>query len=340
MRPRIPNGKQAKVSVLANASAGLTLDAHDAYQDYVFLEDRGNPMPEHAYAEVNGVRLHYAFEGQGPLILFAHGFPEFWYSWRKQIAEFGKTHLAVAPDLRGYNLSSKPPHVEDYAMRHLVEDVRALAEHFGFGPERKFILVGHDWGGAIGWAFALAHPEALERLIIINAPHLKIFARELHTNPSQRRASAYMLLLRMRFAETILSAFRFSALRRDILLPGVKRGYYTEEDAQAFVEAWSQPGAMTGALNYYRALPMKHLRRGNLPREAIGSDISGVIKIPTLVIWGMKDKYLLPGCLKGLEEFVPHLTLQKIPEASHWIVQEMPELVNSCIRKFLSQNSS
>ena len=125
-------------------------------------------MPTHRYADVNGVSLHYATEGSGPLILFVHGFPEFWYAWKNQLAEFGRDHHAVAPDMRGYNLSSKPPAVEQYAVPHLVEDLSQLARHLG---HERFTLVAHDWGGVAAWAFAMVHPDRLERLIVVNAPH-------------------------------------------------------------------------------------------------------------------------------------------------------------------------
>ncbi len=165
-------------------------------------------MLRHSYAELESVRLHYAAEGpeDGDLILFAHGFPEFWYAWKKQLAEFGRSRLAVAPDLRGYNLSSKPGSVEDYELRHLVEDIRGLAAHFGCGGDKKFTLVGHDWGGVVAWAFALVYPDWLERLVVINAPHLAVFRRELAQNPAQRKASEYIQIFRTPVAETAISA--------------------------------------------------------------------------------------------------------------------------------------
>src|SRR5579863_8373274 len=131
---------------------------------------------EDRYVELNSIRMHYVTAGRGPLILFAHGFPEFWYVWREQLNEFGGDYQAVAPDLRGYNLTSKPEGVENYRARHLIEDLRALAAHLG---AKRFVLVGHDWGGAVAWGFALAHPELLEKLVIVNAPHPGVFAREL-----------------------------------------------------------------------------------------------------------------------------------------------------------------
>ena len=144
-------------------------------------------MFAHDYAEVNGICLHYALAGAGPLILFAHGFPQFWSAWKAQLAKLGRDHRAVAPDLRGYNLSSKPDGVENYEVRHLVEDLRTLAVQLGYD---RFTLVGHDWGGVVAWAFAIRHPGLLGRLVIVNAPHPGVLARELHENPAQRRAGA------------------------------------------------------------------------------------------------------------------------------------------------------
>jgi len=288
-------------------------------------------MIRHEFAELDGIRLHYAAAGEGDLILFAHGFPEFWYAWRKQLEEFGRTHLAVAPDLRGYNLSSKPPRVEDYAMPLLVEDLRRLAAHLGGG---KFTLVGHDWGGVVAWAFAILHPELLDRLVIINAPHPGIFERELTDNPEQRKASQYILLFRSPMAEMMLKALNYSALVSSVLDDGLKKGYFTEEDKRAYLEAWSQPGALTGGLNYYRAAPLGSFVGGKA--GGISSELpSLIVRVPTLVIWGEKDVYLLPSNLNGLEEYVPDLTVKRIKEASHWVIHEKPDVVNSAIREFL-----
>ena len=229
----------------------------------------------HEFADVNGVRIHYAIarpanyenaestepaapaRGAGAkLIVFLHGFPEFWYAWRKQLEEFGRDFIAVAPDMRGYNLSSKPAAVEEYDIGKLVGDVRGLVEHLAAAHHlgaARCVLVGHDWGGVVAWATAMACPEIVERLVIINAPHPKIFERELRENPKQQEASQYMLVFRSPQAEAMMSANNFAMMQETILGDGMRQGYISEADRKAYVEAWSQPGALTGGLNYYRA---------------------------------------------------------------------------------------
>jgi len=218
-------------------------------------------------------------------------------------------------------------------MAHLVEDVRTLAEHLG---HKKFVLVGHDWGGVVAWVFALFHPEYLEKLVIINAPHPAVFERELRTNPAQQEASQYMLLFRSPQAEAMLSANGYASLVAAVLGEGLHLGYFTAEDRTAYLEAWSQPGALTGGLNYYRAARLgPSLGEGGQPPSLTATIPSLVGKVPTLVIWGERDTYLLTGNLDGLEQFVPDLTVQRIPDGSHWVVHEKPALVNACIRNFL-----
>jgi pimeloyl-ACP methyl ester carboxylesterase len=295
----------------------------------------GAGMLKHEYADVNGVRLHYATAGKGKLIMFVHGFPEFWYEWKNQLAEFSRDYQAVAPDMRGYNLSSKPADVEQYQVKYMIEDIRALAEKLG---HKKFTLVAHDWGGAIAWSFAIAHPEYLEKLIIINAPHPGVFQRELRDNPAQQKASQYMLMFRSPQAEQILSANNYAALVQAVLGEGLKAGHFTAEDKKAYIEAWSQPGALTGGLNYYRAArlgpPAGEAQKGE---AATGMNMpSLVVKVPTLVIWGEKDTALLTGNLEGLDKFVPNLTIKRIPEGTHWVIHEKPALINSYIREFIT----
>jgi pimeloyl-ACP methyl ester carboxylesterase len=215
----------------------------------------------------------------------------------------------------------------------MVEDLRQLAVKLG---HKKFILVAHDWGGAIAWAFAIAHPEYLEKLVIINAPHPGVFQRELASNPDQQKASQYMLMFRSPQAEAILSANNYAALVEAVLGEGLKTGAFTEEDKKEYIKAWSQPGALTGGLNYYRAAnagpPAAGETRASAPTPAPSAFI---VKVPTLVIWGEKDTALLISSLDGLETFVPQLTIKRIPDGTHWVIHEKPELVNQYIREFI-----
>jgi pimeloyl-ACP methyl ester carboxylesterase len=287
------------------------------------------------FADVNGIRLHYVSVGQGKLIMFVHGFPEFWAEWENQLIEFGSDHQAVALDMRGYNLSAKPEDVGAYHARDLIEDLRALAGYLG---HQKFILVAHDWGGAVAWSVAMRHPECIEKLIIINAPHPAVFARELLNSPEQQKASQYMLLFRSPKAERVLSENSYARLM-DVLFQFGSKWEMTEQVRLKYIEAWSQPGALTGGLNYYRASPLypptspedvqKISGILNLPREMLA------VKVPTLVIWGEEDQALLTGNLDGLEEYVDHLTVRRIPDGTHWVTHEQPERVNGIIRDFL-----
>jgi epoxide hydrolase 4 len=285
----------------------------------------------HDEAEVNGVRLHYASAGAGPLVMFLHGFPEFWYEWRRQLEEFGRDHLAVAPDMRGHNLSAKPEGVDAYRVEHLVADVVALARHLGHA---RFTLVGHDWGGAVAWAVALRRPDVLERLVIVNAPHPAVFARELRDNPAQQKASQYMLTFRTPEAEAVVSADGHAALRRG--LGEVWDRHFTETDRRMYLEAWSRPGALTGGLNYYRAAGVGPPSTSGGASGDLGVRDIPVIETPTLVIWGERDRALGTGNLVGLDKHVRSLTVRRVPDGSHWVVHEQPTLVNRYLREFIA----
>jgi epoxide hydrolase 4 len=278
-----------------------------------------------AFADVNGVRLHYVEEGTGPLILFLHGFPEFWYAWKDLLREFGKDHHAVALDMRGYNLSSRPEAVEAYEIPVLVEDIRALAEKLGAA---KFVLVAHDWGGVIAWAFAAAHPAMLKKLVIINAPHPAVFARELANNPEQQRASTYFNLFTSPAAEAALSQNDYAGLRQFVL-----GSWADDNDRQKYLEFWRT--GLTGGLNYYRAARLKSPVGGENADTSHLLALQSAIAVPTLVIWGENDGALLLGNLDGLDEHVKSLQVERVPEAGHWIVHEQPAKVIAAMRRFL-----
>ncbi len=282
---------------------------------------------QHETVTLNGVAIHYVVAGRGPTIVFLHGFPEFWYAWKEQIAAFSTDHQVVAPDLRGYNLSGKPAEVEAYAIPHLVADVQALLDHVS--PGQPVVLVGHDWGGITAWAFAAFHPDYLSHLVIINAPHPAILARELATNPDQQRAMSYVAGLRAPQAETALQADDYARLGGMLFGTAAAPDTFSMDDQAAYRAAWGQPGALTGVLNYYRA-------------NALGGPPSGEappfppIRVPTLVLWGEQDRALLTGNLNGLEAIVPNVQVQRIPGGTHWVVHEEGAAITRAIRAFIT----
>lgn len=285
----------------------------------------------HRYADVNGVRLHYVTAGSGPLMLFIHGFPEFWYEWRYQLPEFARDHQVVAVDLRGFNLSDKPADVGAYRMSIVAEDLRQLIGALG---HEKAIVVAHDWGGAAAWYLAARHPEIFERLVIANAPHPATFARELARNPAQRAASGYIRHLVTPGIEEELRANDYQRMIETFAARAPGGAALAAADLARYRAAWAQPGALTASLNYYRASALtKQSREGS----AVPGPAGRTTSTKTLVVWGMSDVALRPELLEGLDELVPDLEVVRIPEGTHWVVQEFPERVNGAIREFLGR---
>ena len=289
--------------------------------------------PEHHSLLVNDVSLHCAIQGNGPTMIFLHGFPEFWYCWKNQIPEFSKEFRVVAPDMRGYGLSDRPIEVDKYKMRLLIGDIVGLVKALG---EEKVILIGHDWGGIVAWSFALNFPEFLKALVILNAPHPTIFAQALKNSPEQEKASQYTLLFRSDRGEEILTRNHYEFLK-NLVFNGCKDpSVFTEEDRAAYVEAWSQPGAITGGLNYYRASPLLETSQdGRFLVDERGLSKVKEIQVPTLVIWGEDDVALTLGLLNGLEKQVRELYIKRISGATHWVQHDAPELVNKYIWEFV-----
>jgi pimeloyl-ACP methyl ester carboxylesterase len=280
------------------------------------------------------VQLHYASCGVpgAPLMLFLHGFPEFWYAWRAVLPAFGDRFHAVAPDLRGYNLSDKPADVRAYRASALVADVDALVR--GLGHERC-VLVAHDWGGAVAWSFAIAHPQRVAKLVILNAPHPVPFARALAGDAEQQTASQYMNWLRRPGSEAVLARDGFARLD-DFFLRLGGAAWFRGEVRDAYHAAWAQPGAIAGGVAYYRASPL-HPRSGDDPGAArlqlVDSDF--VVRTKTLVVWGERDTALRPVLLEGLERLVPDLRVVRLPAATHWLVHEQPQRVIREIAEFV-----
>jgi len=281
---------------------------------------------------VNGVNLHCVEAGRedAPLIVFLHGFPEFWYAWRHQLRALSDRFHCVACDTRGINLSDKPARVEDYAIDVLVEDVRQLIGALG---RDSAVVVGHDWGGFIAWELAVRHPEAVRKLVIVNCAHPDAFARLIIDSPRQREASQYTLAFRSERGEDLLRHDDFAGFRANILAPGRAAGHLDAADEAAYQAAWRQPGALTGGLNYYRANRLGPALEGQSPRQP-RDPAECRVSPPTLVIWGEKAPYFSTENIDLLSDYVSDLTLVRCPDNDHWIVHQIPDRVSALIGDF------
>jgi pimeloyl-ACP methyl ester carboxylesterase len=276
------------------------------------------------HAEVGDVRLHYVEAGEGPLIVLLHGFPEFWYGWRQQIEPLAAAGFrVVAPDTRGYNLSSKPDGVAAYDANLLAADIRGLIHERG---AETAMLVGHDWGGTIAWATAMNHPEVVDRLAILNAAHPRKLSQGLH-HPGQLRKSWYFFFFDLPdLPETVVHADNWHFFRHFL---HAARPAFTPEETDRYVEAWSQPGAATAMINYYRS----SVRTSPKKAEAALRPISA----PTLVIWGQRDHYLGPELAEPDHDDVPNLDrVERLPDASHWVHHDEAERVNQLLIDFFT----
>ena len=276
-----------------------------------------------------------------PLMLFLHGFPEAAFVWDAMLDFFSDPahggYFCVAPNLRGYAGSSAPSDVAAYRAKYLVQDLVALKNQFS-PLEPMACLVAHDWGGAVAWNMANQFPDALRRLAIINSPHPGTFLRELQSSPEQQAASAYMNFLIRPDAESLLAEDDYRRLWAFFSNMGAVDGPYawlSEPVKAQYREVWSQ--GLTGALNYYRASPLRPPRDNDSAAAAISLPKSMLdILVPTLVLWGMQDIALPPGLIDGLEDYIADLTLQRIAEGSHWLVHEQPHLVAQSLLAFLA----
>lgn len=290
--------------------AGLILMSGSA----VFASDLDDRV-EHGYADSNGVKIHYASLGQGPLIVMIHGFPDYWYSWRHQMEALSKNYQVVAIDQRGYNLSDKPKGVENYDVSLLVGDVVAVVRHL---KRDKAIIVGHDWGGMVAWAFAMTKPDMIEKLIILNLPHPRGLARELVNNPQQQKNSQYA------------RNFQKEDAHKQLTAEGLTRWVTDPEAKKKYIEAFKRSD-FEAMLNYYKR---------NYPREPYSEDPSPVIKVkvPVLMIHGLKDTALLPGGLNNNWDYIEKdLTLVTVPEAGHFVQQDAAEFVTRTMKMWLSR---
>jgi pimeloyl-ACP methyl ester carboxylesterase len=279
------------------------------------------------YTQIGSVKLHYAKAGTGEkLVILLHGFPEFWYSWRHQIAALSDDYTVVAPDMRGYNLSDKPPNIADYSIDKLVDDVTGLIRYFG---RENAAIVGHDWGAAIAWAVALKHPEYVSKLVAMQVPPASVWKK--NQTFKQFLASWYMFFFQIpALPEYLLKLNNYAAMENALIKTTAERGVFTSEDIAEYKKSWSEQFALTAMLNYYRA---------NILKRFIGkSKPDGRIKVPTVFIYGEKDKAILPETVKGVGEAVDAPFEEfRIPDSAHWIQNEAPNRVTEILRDFLAE---
>lgn len=255
-------------------------------------------------------------------MLMLHGFPEFWYSWRHQIPQFAQNFKVVALDLRGYNDSDKPTDKSAYVMDEFIKDVEGVIKGLGY---EKCVLVGHDWGGAIAWNFAYAHPQMIEQLIILNLPHPAKFSQGLRT-PQQLLRSYYIFIFQLPWMpELILQSSDYQAIETALKGTAVNKNAFTQADITAYKNAAAKPGVLTAMLNYYR----------NIFQQRILNPNQEILEVPTLMIWGENDTALGKELTYDTTAYVRDFQIKYIPNCGHWVQQEQPELVNQYMAEFL-----
>ncbi|OLB39297.1 MAG: alpha/beta hydrolase [Acidobacteria bacterium 13_2_20CM_57_17] len=257
----------------------------------------------------------------GPVIVLLHGFPEFWYGWRRQIEPLAAAGFRViVSEQRGYNLSGKPDGVSAYALTELVSDVIAIADQLG---REKIFLAGHDWGAAVAWSTALLHPQRIAKLAVLNVPHPSVMRKFLSTRPRQLLRSWYMFFFQLPWLpEAVFSAFNFRIGSR-ALLRFSRPGTFSEEDLAQYRAAWSQPGALTGMINWYRAL---FRTRVKFPDK--------IVRVPTRILWGERDAFLLAEMARESLRYCTNAELFTFANATHWLQHEEPARVSELLIDF------
>ncbi|MFM8876863.1 MAG: alpha/beta fold hydrolase [Anaerolineae bacterium] len=279
----------------------------------------------------NNINLHVVTDGpaDGTPVILLHGFPEFSYGWRKQIPALTQAgfHI-IAPDQRGYNLSDKPKGVSAYNVNALAEDVIGLLDHFGI---KKARLVGHDWGAVVAWNIALHHPDRLEKLSILNVPHPDVMTRFILENAEQRKKSWYVFFFQIPlFVEWILRKDNYRNLVRTIVGSG-RKSTFSREDIEEYRKAWSQPGALTGMLNWYRSVVRESLKALFWKKDRTDRRV----KVPTLILWGKNDVALGYEMAQPSVELCDDGKLIFFEKATHWVQHDEADEVNKILIEFL-----
>ncbi|TAA66567.1 alpha/beta fold hydrolase [Planococcus salinarum] len=280
--------------------------------------------------ETNDVLLHTAVAGpeDGPLVILLHGFPEFWYGWKHQIGALAEQgYRVMAPDQRGYNLSSKPQGAENYTLDDLRDDIAGLIEQSG---KEKAVVIGHDWGGAVAWHLAATKPQLVEKLIAINIPHPQAVPRVMKRNPLQWVKSSYMIYFQIpKLPEGMMAAEDFNVMKQ--AMGGTSRkSAFSGEDFERYGNAWGQPCALTGMLNWYRALPKGSFRQTTNTK----------VEVPVRILWGVGDQFLSRQLAKESLNFCTAGELVFIGQATHWVHHEQPLIVNRLILEFLDKEKT
>ncbi|KAM8972445.1 epoxide hydrolase 3 [Pelodytes ibericus] len=289
-----------------------------------------NAHGQHGYIKIkdSGIQFHYVASGdqRKPLMLFLHGFPENWYSWRHQLDDLSDRYRTVAVDLRGFGGSDAPSNLRDYKIETLLQDVQDLIHGLGYS---SCILVGHDWGGTLAWTFAVLHSNMVNRLIVMSAPHPSAFHDYVLLHPSQLFSSRYVFLFQLPILpEILLSLGDYEYIRKPLTDPvlGIQNEEHqlNKEEIEAYIYYMSQRRALTPPLNYYRNL------FGFFPVKAQD------VLVPTLLLWGEKDAFLEADMVPEMQQYVrAPFQAKVIPNASHWLQQDQPKEVNRIIRQFL-----
>ena len=282
-----------------------------------------------------GVTLNVATAGpaDAPAVILLHGFPESHRTWRSLVPLLEDRFRLVMPDQRGFGGSDAPPDVDDYATDKIVADLYALVDALGIA---RFALVGHDWGGAVAWAAALRGDPRLERLAIVNAPHPVVFQKSLITDADQRAASQYITAFRTPGFEQAVEAMGWEIFFDKSFGGHVDLAAISPEEKAEYLAEWTRPGTFTAMLNWYRGAAVMVPPPGvTVPLPDFLLKAFPKVRVPTLVVWGMKDKALLPLQLDGLDALVEQLTVVRVPDAGHFVPWEKPQAVADALRPFL-----